>query len=202
MNQEPQTSMLNQIWMEGIVDKPVEQRSTHSGKQVTSFVVANLTQNFKDPQRPFTGWFRVDDWKNHQVDQGDHVLIEGRIKTESYEAKDGSKRYITKIVANKIFVLANKENISNEFQNETEQAFLQRSSKDGYTMPDQQYKNKMKNIFGNQYDTQKKVGGTEASRTFAKPQQTNKISQKEINKIEDTFKKDTESLFSEDDIPF
>jgi len=26
--------------------------------------------------------------------------------------------------------------------------------------------------------------------------------QKEINKIEDTFKKDTESLFSEDDIPF
>lgn len=33
------------------------------------------------------------------TDKGDLIMIQGKIKTRSYEAKDGTKKYITEVVA-------------------------------------------------------------------------------------------------------
>ena len=40
--------------------------------------------------------------------KGSQIAISGRIQTRSYEAKDGTKRYVTEVVANEIEFLGNK----------------------------------------------------------------------------------------------
>ena len=40
--------------------------------------------------------------------KGSQICVCGRIQTRSYEAKDGTKRYVTEVVANEIEFLGNK----------------------------------------------------------------------------------------------
>ena len=40
--------------------------------------------------------------------KGSQIAISGRIQTRSYEAKDGTKRYVTEVVANEVEFLGNK----------------------------------------------------------------------------------------------
>ena len=40
--------------------------------------------------------------------KGSQIAVSGRIQTRSYETKDGTKRYVTEVVANEIEFLGNK----------------------------------------------------------------------------------------------
>ena len=40
--------------------------------------------------------------------KGSQIAVSGRIQTRSYEAKDGTKRYVTEVVANEVEFLGNK----------------------------------------------------------------------------------------------
>lgn len=193
--------MTNLVYMEGVVDRPPEVRSTPSGAQVTTYVIKNEVYNYKNPEKPLLGWFRVEDWKNHLVNDGDQVLIEGRLKTQSYEAKDGSKRYITKIVANKVFVTASKENLNNDTVGDTPnkatmEAMETSQTNEGWAAPPPrkphsfQYEKSQNGFRGR---------GAQDRRTSENPE---KMQQKEIKKIESEFRKNTESLFADEDIPF
>lgn len=59
-------------------------------------------------------WGRSADVIGQYCDKGSHLAITGKIKTRSYEAKDGSKRYVTEILVSSFeFLGSAKQSESN-----------------------------------------------------------------------------------------
>ena len=87
-------------------------RATKTGRSVASFTVA-VNRNYTTPQgeqRELTDWINVVAWGplaeavGNQLRKGNRVFVEGRYSTRSYDAQDGSKRYVTEVVANFVAV--------------------------------------------------------------------------------------------------
>ncbi|MCJ7508263.1 MAG: single-stranded DNA-binding protein, partial [candidate division Zixibacteria bacterium] len=54
-------------------------------------------------------WGRQAEVCKEYLKKGSPIYIEGRIQSRSYEDKDGNRKYITEIVANRIQMLGRKE---------------------------------------------------------------------------------------------
>lgn len=85
-------------------------RATKTGKTVVSFTVA-VNRNYttsQGEQRELTDWINVVVWgplaeaAGNQLKKGTYVFIQGRYSTRSYEAQDGSRRYVTEVTSNMI----------------------------------------------------------------------------------------------------
>jgi len=101
---------LNKAIIIGNLTRDPEQRALPSGASVTNFSVAT-NRVWKDK-----GGVRQEDTEFHNIVvfgvQADHcaqylrkgasVLIEGRIQTRSWDAADGTKKYRTEIVADRV----------------------------------------------------------------------------------------------------
>jgi single-strand DNA-binding protein len=88
-----------------------EVRYTSSGKAVAELRVAT---SFKSGDSETTEWHRVIAWDvlgenaGKYLSKGKSVYVEGRIQTRSYDDKDGNKRYVTEIVAERMQFLSPK----------------------------------------------------------------------------------------------
>ena len=51
--------------------------------------------------------------------KGSQIAIEGRIKTGSYDAKDGTKRYTTEVIASKVQFLSKSNGASRNYNSDT-----------------------------------------------------------------------------------
>ena len=51
--------------------------------------------------------------------KGSQIAIEGRIKTGSYDARDGSKRYTTEVIASKVQFLSKSNGASQNYNSDT-----------------------------------------------------------------------------------
>lgn len=78
------------------------------------------TERYKDRNGELvnnTEWHNIVSW-NHAdlcdkyVQKGSQLYIEGKIRTRAWEDKQGNKRYVTEIIAEKIDLLGKKENSS------------------------------------------------------------------------------------------
>lgn len=106
---------VNKVTLIGNVGKEVELNVINNEKKVAKIVLAtNKTvkdQNGNSESR--TEWHNVDVWdKTAQfcadyVKKGTLLYVEGELRTDSYEDKDGIKRYRTKIVAKDVKILSN-----------------------------------------------------------------------------------------------
>lgn len=88
--------MGNLVVLDGTVDSINEPRTTTGGKPVTDFRINDGK-----------GWFTVVCWEDlaSQIPPvGAYVVVSGRLQTRSYE-KDGSKRYITEVIAANLTVV-------------------------------------------------------------------------------------------------
>ena len=100
--------MINQIFIIGRTTKEPEARTTQSGVAVSTFTIA-CDRNFKgtDGEKE-TDFFSVVCWRGlastveKYLGKGRLVAVSGRVQTRSYEAQDGTKRYITEIVADEV----------------------------------------------------------------------------------------------------
>ncbi len=59
-------------------------------------------------------WRALADFASKYVKKGSQVYVEGRIRSRSYDDKDGNKRYITEIVANSLQLLGRKSDDSTQ----------------------------------------------------------------------------------------
>jgi single-strand DNA-binding protein len=97
--------------------------SGHLGNDVTIRAVGetsvcqfSLATKYKDQ----TEWHRIKAWGatavncNHYLEKGSKVLLEGRISYHSYE-KDGVKKHITEIIAEKVELLDSKAQRPDDF---------------------------------------------------------------------------------------
>lgn len=105
---------MNYVSMIGRLTKIPDIRQTNTGKNVCTFTLA-VNRRYKDAQGNATAdFFPVQAWEKlaelcaRYLDKGSKVFISGELRNRSYEAKDGSKRTVTEIIANEVEFLSPK----------------------------------------------------------------------------------------------
>lgn len=101
----------------GRLTKDPEVRYTQSGKCVCTFVLA-VNRETKNEQGtydadfvPVVVWGKAAELAGNSLAKGHRILVEGRLQNRSYEAKDGSKRYIAEIISQHIEFVERKADV-------------------------------------------------------------------------------------------
>jgi single-strand DNA-binding protein len=101
---------VNKVILVGNLGKDPEVRFTPSGRAVAKFSLAT-TDSWVDQEsgrQERTEWHNVVVWGKQAescgqyLAKGRQVYIEGSIRSRSYDDKDGNKRYITEVVAQRV----------------------------------------------------------------------------------------------------
>ena len=101
---------VNKVILVGNLGKDPEVRFTPSGRAVAKFSLAT-TDSWMDQEsgrQERTEWHNIVVWGKQAENCGQYlakgrqVYIEGAIRSRSYDDKDGNKRYITEIVAQRV----------------------------------------------------------------------------------------------------
>ena len=105
---------MNKVIMAGrLVKDPELKFIQNTGTATTTITLAVDKYNAKTKERE-ADFINVVVWGKQAENlaeytvKGSQIAISGRIQTRSYEAKDGTKRYVTEVVANEIEFLGNK----------------------------------------------------------------------------------------------
>ena len=108
---------LNRVQLIGRLGKDPESKFTPTGKRVAHFSVAisNRWKGKEGDAKEYTEWVNVEAWGRlgevcqEYLKKGSLVYLEGRLKTEKYEDKEGDTKYYTKVVALSLQFLDKKE---------------------------------------------------------------------------------------------
>lgn len=105
---------MNKVVMVGRIATDIELRFTAGkGTAVATFSIA-VEKRFKREGEPTANFFKVVVWGKqaentaNYMQKGKEIGIAGHLDSRSYEAKDGTKRYITEIVAEEVQFLGGK----------------------------------------------------------------------------------------------
>jgi single-strand DNA-binding protein len=96
---------LNRVQLIGRLGKDPESKFTPTGRKVTNFSLA-VSQRWKTSGefKEHTEWVNIEAWGRlgevcqEYLKKGSLVYLDGRLKTEKYEDKDGETRFFTKVV--------------------------------------------------------------------------------------------------------
>ncbi|MBE5061073.1 single-stranded DNA-binding protein [uncultured Megamonas sp.] len=104
---------MNKVILAGRLVRDPELRYTQTGKAVVSFSLAvNRRFNHNQEQTadfiPIVVWDKLAEVCNKHLFKGSQVLIKGRIQIRSYDAQDGSKRYVTEVIAQELEFMGSK----------------------------------------------------------------------------------------------
>ena len=107
---------MNKVILIGNLVKDPDVRSTSSGTSVCTFRIA-VTRRFANQQGERTSdffdivaWRQLADLCGRYLAKGRKVAVVGELQTRSYDAKDGTKRYVTEISADEIEFLTPRDN--------------------------------------------------------------------------------------------
>lgn len=105
---------MNHVTLIGRLTKDPEVRYTQSGTPVGMFTLAVDRRVAKDKPKeadfiPCIVWGKMAEGvvKNYCY-KGKQIAVEGRIQVRSYDAKDGSKRYVTEVIVSELELLGSK----------------------------------------------------------------------------------------------
>ena len=99
---------MNKVVLMGRLTRDPDVRYTQTGKVVTQFTLA--------VDRPFANqegqreadfiaivvWGKIAELCGNSLTKGQRALVDGRLQIRSYDAKDGTKRWVTEIIANSV----------------------------------------------------------------------------------------------------
>jgi single-strand DNA-binding protein len=117
---------VNKVILVGNVGKDPDVHFIEQGVAVARFPFATSeTYRSKDGEKiTTTEWHNIVLWRgladvaDKYVKKGSQLFIEGRIKTRSYDDKEGNKRYITEIVGDNMQLLGKKGDNSGDNSNQ------------------------------------------------------------------------------------
>ena len=99
---------MNKVILIGNLANDPEPFTTQSGLSRSTFRIA-VQRRFANQQGvreadflTVVAWRQSADFCNRYLTKGSKVAVEGSIQTRSYDAQDGSKRYVTEIIADSI----------------------------------------------------------------------------------------------------
>lgn len=109
-------SGVNKVILIGHLGKDPEVRNFEGGNTTAKFSLAT-TESYRDKtgnRVESTEWHNIVLWSRlaevagKYLHKGSHVYIEGKIRSRSYDDKDGNKKYITEIVVDNFTMLDKK----------------------------------------------------------------------------------------------
>lgn len=105
---------MNKVILMGRLTKDPDVKYTQTGKVVTQFTLA-VERPFKDANGnkeadfiPIVVWGKAAELVGNSCQKGHRLLVDGRLQIRSYEAKDGSKRWVSEIIANGVELVERK----------------------------------------------------------------------------------------------
>jgi single-strand DNA-binding protein len=108
---------VNKVILVGNLGRDAELKFSPSGFPIASFSLAT-TDRRKDKDGQWqdkTEWHRIKllgkqaESLNDYLKKGKQIYVEGRIETRSWDDKDGQKRYMTEIIADRIQLLGSRD---------------------------------------------------------------------------------------------
>jgi single-strand DNA-binding protein len=106
---------MNKIVILGRITKQVDVRNTSSGKSVAQFTLA-VDRPFLNQQGqreadfiPVVVWGKAAELVGNSCKKGHRLLVEGRLQIRNFDAKDGTKHWVTEIIATNIEFIERKE---------------------------------------------------------------------------------------------
>ncbi len=106
---------MNKVILIGNLANDPEAFTTQSGVSRSTFRIA-VQRRFANAQGvreadflTVVAWRQNADFCNRYLTKGRKVAVEGSIQTRSYDAQDGSKRYVTEIIADSVEALGGRE---------------------------------------------------------------------------------------------
>ena len=116
---------MNKAILIGNLASDPEMRTTASGVSVCQFRLA-VQRRFANQQGvreadfiPIVTWRQTAELCSRYLSKGSKVAVEGRIEVRSYDAQDGSKRYVTEVVADSVEFLESRSGQQTDTQNTT-----------------------------------------------------------------------------------
>lgn len=128
---------MNKVILIGRLVKDPEIRYTQSGKGAASFVLAVDRRFSKEGQQtadfiPIVAWNKLAEIIGNNLTKGRRISVEGRMQVRNYDAQDGTKRYVTEVIADEVEFLDSRK----DGQPKPEQQG--KSSFDGANIPDEE----------------------------------------------------------------
>ena len=115
---------MNKIILVGRLTKDPEVRSTSAGFPTANFTVA-VNRNFKNKDGnydadflPCVAFRQTADFISKFFKKGNMICLDGRVQTRSYDAQDGSKRYVTEVVVENVEFVGGKNDSSSTPNND------------------------------------------------------------------------------------
>lgn len=107
--------MINSVVIIGRLTRDIEVRYTEDNKAIGNITIA-VPRSFKNANGEYESDFincvlfrEIAERVKEYTHKGDLIAVRGRIQTRNYEDKDGNKKYITEVVAEKISFLSMKK---------------------------------------------------------------------------------------------
>ncbi|MFL5765296.1 MAG: single-stranded DNA-binding protein [Bacteroidia bacterium] len=118
---------VNKVILVGNLGKDPEVRHLEGGASVANFPLAT-TEIYKDKtgtRQEQTEWHNIVVWRGLAevaekfLKKGMTIYIEGKLRTRSWDDKEGNKRYTTEVVGDTFTILSKKENSGPPGNNES-----------------------------------------------------------------------------------
>lgn len=99
---------MNKVILKGNLTKDIELQTTSNGNSVAKFTVAvqrKFTNADGERETDFincVAWRNTAEFVSKYFKKGSQILVCGAIQTRSYDAEDGTKRYITEVVVDEV----------------------------------------------------------------------------------------------------
>lgn len=110
---------MNKIVLLGRLAKDVEVKYTPSQKVVCSFTLA-VDRPFKNEAGqkeadfiPVVVWGKTAELVGNSCQKGYRLLVEGRLQIRNFDAKDGTKHWVTEVIANSVEFIERKSDAKN-----------------------------------------------------------------------------------------
>ena len=109
---------MNKVILIGRLARDPEMRTTPSGVATTSFTIAvqrNYANAQGDREADFiscVAWRKQAENIAKYCSKGSQVAVEVRIQTRNYDAQDGTKRYVTEVIADNVTFLGGRSTSS------------------------------------------------------------------------------------------
>ena len=110
---------VNKVILVGNLGRDPEVRALESGVKVANFPLAT-TESYKNKNGERvdqTEWHNIVLWRglaeiaDNYLKKGNQIYLEGRIRTRSWEDKNGNKRYTTEIMGDNMVMLGGRKDL-------------------------------------------------------------------------------------------
>ena len=98
---------MNKVILMGRLTRDPDVRTTQGGKSVARMTLAVDRRKSADGQQEadflaLIAWEKIADIAANYLHKGSKILVEGRLQSRSYDAQDGSKRYVTEVIVSNL----------------------------------------------------------------------------------------------------